>query len=79
MKIFWHFFSPSQFKNAIPQYRVGHQKILDDIKLNLDEEKLGNQFYLTGFSYEGIGLNDCIFNARNLVENELVKNPIFSK
>ncbi len=65
------------FQNAIPQYKVGHQKLLKNIKESLIEEKLDNRFYLTGFSYEGVGVNDCLFNTRKLVQNVISKNKQF--
>jgi protoporphyrinogen oxidase len=63
-------------KNAIPQYRVGHREILNELNACLKEENLSDKFFATGFSYEGVGVNDCVFNARNLVQKVLVKNPI---
>ncbi|RNA38960.1 protoporphyrinogen oxidase [Brachionus plicatilis] len=66
----------SILKEAIPQYRVGHLQLLDQIKCQLKEYDLNERLYLTGFSYDGIGINDCIFNARKLVQDELINNSI---
>ncbi|CAF0738300.1 unnamed protein product [Brachionus calyciflorus] len=63
-------------KEAIPQYKVGHLKLLDKIKDSLKEHDLNERLYLTGFSYDGIGLNDCIFNARKLVQEDLMNNSL---
>ena len=64
------------FKNCIPQYRVGHQKLLKEIKECLVEYKLEDKLYLNGFTYDGIGLNDTIFNSRKLVQNSLSNHKL---
>ena len=63
-------------KDCIPQYRVGHKKIVKEIHDELREAGLDEKLYLVGHSYEGVGLNDAIFNARKLVQNILPKNPL---
>jgi len=45
---------------AIPQYNIGHQKILAEIDELMSKCR---GMYLTGNSYRGIGLNDCIENS----------------
>jgi protoporphyrinogen oxidase len=55
---------------------VGHRDILDELSSCLKDEQLSDKFYATGYSYEGVGVNDCIFNARNLVQKVLANNPM---
>lgn len=66
----------SIMKNAIPQYRVGHQNLLKEINQCLIDYNLEHKLYLTGNTYDGIGLNDCIFNSRKLVQNVLSKHKL---
>jgi oxygen-dependent protoporphyrinogen oxidase len=55
-------------EKAIPQYTVGHGKRLDA----LEEQGKGHPgIYLTGNSYRGIGLNDCVA-AANRTADEVV-------
>lgn len=59
-------------KDAIPQYRVGHQQLLGTIHSALGEAGLDKRLFLTGNTLtDGIGINDCIFNARKLVESSI--------
>ena len=61
-------------KNAIPQYKVGHQDLLKNIHKTLGENGLEKKLFLTGNTLtDGIGINDCIFNARKLVEDVIQK------
>ncbi|XP_007908344.1 protoporphyrinogen oxidase isoform X3 [Callorhinchus milii] len=53
-------------QDSIAQYAVGHWKRLDTIYNIISDHALG--LSLTGASYEGVSVNDCIFNARNIVE-----------
>ncbi|HBH62431.1 MAG TPA: protoporphyrinogen oxidase [Nitrospiraceae bacterium] len=57
-----------RWDKAIPQYVLGHEKILETIN-----ERLTNYpgLYLTGNSYRGIGINDCIENAYTLTDQIL--------
>ncbi|WP_223700784.1 protoporphyrinogen oxidase [Sutcliffiella deserti] len=48
----------TRWKQAMPQYAVGHKKMLDDIKDRLTEEMPG--VFLAGSSFEGVGIPDCI-------------------
>jgi oxygen-dependent protoporphyrinogen oxidase len=54
-----------RWEKAIPQYILGHSKILQAI-----DEKLKNYpgLYLTGNAYRGIGINDCVENAYKLAD-----------
>ena len=60
-----------RWDRAIPQYVLGHTKILGTI-----HDRLGNYpgLYLTGNSYRGIGINDCIENAYMLANEILGKS-----
>ncbi len=60
-------------KNAIPQYRVGHQELLKQIQMSIVENGLEDRLFLTGNSYDGLGVNDTIFNARKLVQEVISK------
>ncbi len=60
-------------KNAIPQYRVGHQELLKKIHSSVVENGLGDRLFLTGNTYDGIGVNDSIFNAKKLVQDVIAK------
>lgn len=48
----------SRWKNAMPQYTVGHKQRLETIKQHVAAELPG--VFLAGASYEGIGVPDCI-------------------
>ena len=55
---------------------MGHQKLLKEINACLVDYKLNEKLYLIGNTYDGIGLNDSIFNARKLVQNLLSKHKL---
>lgn len=57
------------YKNCIPQYKVGHYSIINKLKKFISTNNL--HLCLLGASYEGVGVNDCIFNARKSVESYL--------
>ena len=65
-------------QDAIPQYKVGHEDLLGNIASSLKSLKIDNRLHLLGNSFEGIGVNDCIFNARKLVQHKLVKQETAS-
>jgi oxygen-dependent protoporphyrinogen oxidase len=52
-------------EKGIPQYLLGHQKRLDAIDELVRRYK---GLYITGNSYRGIGVNDCIENSFKLTE-----------
>lgn len=61
-------------KDAIPQYKVGHQQLLQNIHDSLADNGLSEKLFLTGNTVtDGIGVNDCIFNSRKLVQNVIAK------
>ncbi|CAG8549552.1 4864_t:CDS:2 [Ambispora gerdemannii] len=59
-------------KNCIPQYYVGHygrmKQLHEAIKSN---GRYAGKLSVTGASYWGMSVNDCVLNARKLVENLL--------
>jgi len=57
-----------RWKKAIPQYNVGHHRILDDIDSRLQNHK---GLFLTGNAYRGVAVNDCIANSHGLCEEIL--------
>ena len=52
-------------EKGIPQYVLGHGKKLEVIDAIIDSHK---GFYITGNSYRGISVNDCIENSYKLAE-----------
>ncbi|XP_048368355.1 protoporphyrinogen oxidase isoform X2 [Sphaerodactylus townsendi] len=56
-------------KACIPQYTLGHWKNLETIANYLKERQL--PLSLVGASYEGVSVNDCIFNSRKAVSSLL--------
>lgn len=52
-------------KRAIPQYVVGHAQRLESIEEALAQHPA---IILTGNAYRGIGLNDCVTNARKAAQ-----------
>lgn len=53
-------------KDCIPQYTVGHSKRMKDASLELEAAFKG-KLRVAGSSYEGVGLNDCVRSARDVV------------
>ncbi len=60
-------------EEAIPQYKVGHPQLIEKIYKSLADSNLDGKLFLTGNTYDGIGVNDCIFGSRKLVQNILSK------
>ncbi|MDP3296173.1 MAG: protoporphyrinogen oxidase [Thermodesulfovibrionia bacterium] len=54
-----------RWEKAIPQYVMGHG---DRLKFIDESLKFYHGLYLTGNSYRGIGMNDCIENAYKLAD-----------
>lgn len=52
-----------RWDRAIPQYNVGHLARLERIDARVRELR---GLHLTGYSYRGIGLNDCVRDARRI-------------
>ncbi|HYA11667.1 MAG TPA: protoporphyrinogen oxidase [Thermodesulfovibrionales bacterium] len=55
-------------EKGIPQYLLGHGKRLEKIDTIVSRH---NGFYITGNSYRGIGVNDCIENSYKMAERML--------
>ncbi|MBB5022720.1 protoporphyrinogen oxidase [Desulfurispira natronophila] len=54
---------------GIPQYNMGHTQLVEELEALCREEIQG--FYLTGNSYRGIAVNDCVVDAQRLAEEIL--------
>ncbi|WP_106498081.1 protoporphyrinogen oxidase [Lentibacillus sp. Marseille-P4043] len=59
----------SRWKNAMPQYTVGHKERIAEIRDQANEQLPG--VFLTGSSYEGIGVPDCIEQGEKAVADVL--------
>lgn len=59
----------SRWKNAMPQYTVGHLQRMENIKEHLDNELSG--LFVAGSSYEGLGVPDCIDQGEAAVQKVL--------
>ncbi|GLO65613.1 protoporphyrinogen oxidase [Oceanobacillus sp. E9] len=56
------FHEVTRFKNARPQYHVGHLEIVHEVRHYVDHYLPG--FILTGSSYDGTGIPDCIEHGK---------------
>lgn len=54
-------------RDCIPQYNVGHDARMKDVKQAL-LETFGGRLCVAGASYRGVGMNDCIRSARDVVK-----------
>ena len=52
--------------NAIPQYHVGHHKLVTEIGQQVQDLFKG-KLALAGNSWTAVGVNDCVVQARNAV------------
>lgn len=59
-------------RNCIPQYLVGHLQRMQTLDQSLRKEYDGS-LVVTGASYFGVSVNDCIKNAREVAESVLCK------
>ncbi|MFZ3578672.1 protoporphyrinogen oxidase [Virgibacillus sp. DJP39] len=59
----------SRWKNAMPQYTVGHKERIANVRNHMDESLPG--VYLAGSSFEGVGIPDCIEQGEKAVANVL--------
>ena len=50
-------------KNAIPQYKVGHTKLVENIR-KLGNEEFCHQFHLLGHGFDGAGISHCVAAAK---------------
>lgn len=60
------FYIVTRWKYAMPQYTVGHKFRIDALKSNLEIDLPG--VFLAGSSFEGVGIPDCIQQAKHAVE-----------
>lgn len=56
----------TRWKEAMPQYAVGHKEMLRQISERLATDMPG--VYLAGSSFEGVGLPDCIDSGEAAVK-----------
>uniref|UniRef100_A0A8C8SQY6 Protoporphyrinogen oxidase n=1 Tax=Pelusios castaneus TaxID=367368 RepID=A0A8C8SQY6_9SAUR len=56
-------------KACIPQYTLGHWRRIETISHYLEQE--GLPLSLVGASYKGVSVNDCIYNAKEAVDQLL--------
>ncbi|GAA0596389.1 protoporphyrinogen oxidase [Virgibacillus siamensis] len=59
----------SRWKNAMPQYTVGHNQRITNVRSAMEHELPG--VYLAGSSYEGVGVPDCIGQGEQAVKEVL--------
>ncbi|WP_188455240.1 protoporphyrinogen oxidase [Virgibacillus oceani] len=59
----------TRWKNAMPQYTVGHKERIGEVRNMVNEQLPG--VFLTGSSYEGIGVPDCIEQGEKAVADVL--------
>ncbi|THE12646.1 protoporphyrinogen oxidase [Bacillus timonensis] len=59
----------TRWKDAMPQYTVGHKERVEYVKKNVTEHLPG--VFLAGSSYEGLGLPDCIDQGEAAVKKVL--------
>lgn len=52
--------------DAIPQYAVGHFDMLREVHGMLNE--YGGKVRVAGNSYHGIGVHDCLYSVKRVVE-----------
>ncbi|MDQ0217596.1 protoporphyrinogen oxidase [Peribacillus cavernae] len=57
----------TRWKDAMPQYTVGHKQRIEKVRNEVREELPG--VFLAGSSFEGLGLPDCIDQAEKAVED----------
>ncbi|EDW5948380.1 protoporphyrinogen oxidase, partial [Salmonella enterica subsp. enterica serovar Enteritidis] len=59
----------SRWKNAMPQYTVGHEAMIERVKKELQEHF--PTVKLSGSSFEGISIPECVEQGKN-VANEIL-------
>ncbi|MFD1361002.1 protoporphyrinogen oxidase [Lentibacillus salinarum] len=59
----------SRWKNAMPQYTVGHTERIANVRGDMSQELPG--VFLAGSSYEGVGVPDCIDQGEKAVSDVL--------
>lgn len=61
----------SRWKEAMPQYVVGHEEAVQQIRQNLS--KLLPSVHVTGSSYEGVSIPSCVAQGRNMAKQLMTK------
>lgn len=59
----------SRWKEAMPQYKVGHKEWVQEVKEILETNY--PRVYATGSNYDGVGIGDCIRQGKETVEKIL--------
>ena len=59
----------SRWKNAMPQYTVGHKERVQEMKEKVESDLPG--VFIVGSSFDGLGLPDCIDQGKAAVEKVL--------
>ncbi|MFN2746988.1 MULTISPECIES: protoporphyrinogen oxidase [Bacillus] len=59
----------TRWNEAMPQYHVGHQKRIKEIREGLQTSYPG--IFVTGASFEGVGIPDCIDQGKQAVKDVL--------
>lgn len=60
----------TRYTHLMPQYTVGHKRRLSSLKQSLEKELPG--IFVAGSSYQGVGIPDCIEQAKN-ASSEILK------
>lgn len=63
------FYRISRWRQAMPQYLVGHKERMNELQMQLRSELPG--VYMGGAAYEGLGLPDCIDQGEKIVKEVL--------
>ena len=61
-----NFIKHERYKNAIPQYSLDHQELVDCIK---KYEATNTNFYFLGNYIKGVSVSDCVLNSYELINN----------
>jgi len=61
----------TRWKQAMPQYTVGHEERLKQLKNELN--KVFPRVHLVGSSYEGISVPDCIYQGKKAASDMILK------
>lgn len=64
-----HFYKITRWKEAMPQYLVGHKNRMQTLKNQVKEQLPG--LYFAGGAFEGLGLPDCIDQGEVIVKELL--------
>ena len=59
------------WEKAIPNYKVGHLKIVKNIMEEINKQ---DRIYLNSNAYKGVSFNDCIKNSKELAVSLHYKN-----